>query len=50
MNNKIVICGAARNVGSFLPAIKENIQKIGNLFLEYAIVIVESDSQDNTVE
>lgn len=50
MNNKVVICGAARNIGQFLPYIKENIRKIGIQFSEYAIVIVESDSEDNTVE
>lgn len=44
----VTICGMARNIGNILPVTISRLQKIGSNFADYAVVIVENDSEDNT--
>ena len=47
--NSIVICGLARNLNpSQLEKKKIELEKIGNIFGDYKIVVVENNSVDNT--
>lgn len=46
--HKIVIGGMARNIGHVLEKTVARLQRIGKLFLDYRIVILENDSKDNT--
>lgn len=43
------ICGPVKNCGLFLDKVFENIEKIGNLFNEYDIVLYYDHSTDNTL-
>ena len=45
---KIVVCGMARNIGGILPVTFHRLGNIVELFRDYALVIVENDSTDNT--
>lgn len=47
---KIVICGLARDCASNLRHIREQIERIGSMFQDYAVLIVENDSKDDTRE
>lgn len=47
---KVCICGVARNVEPFFKKTIENLLKIYYLFSECKLIIVESDSQDRSVE
>jgi hypothetical protein len=44
------ICGTVRNCGPYLNKVFENIEKIGSLFDDYAIIIYYDISTDNTLE
>jgi hypothetical protein len=46
---KIVFLGLARDCGSTLEIVLNQISKIGNFFKEYKIYIFENDSKDNTL-
>jgi hypothetical protein len=46
---KCCICGPVRNCGLFLDKVLENIEKIGNLFEDYEILIYYDPSNDNTL-
>lgn len=45
---RVVICGLARNVASVLPATIRGIERLGETFADYRVVIYENDSADRT--
>ena len=47
---KCCICGPVKNCAPYLSKIFENIEKIGSLFYDYAIIIYYDKSKDNTLE
>jgi hypothetical protein len=47
---RAVFCGPARDVAPYIEGIRKNIERLGPSFDDYAIIIVESDSADNTLE
>lgn len=47
---KCCICGTARNCGQYLDKVFENIEKIGELFDDYKIMIFYDPSNDNTLD
>jgi hypothetical protein len=49
-NYKCCICGPVRNCGPYLDKIFENIEKIGELFEDYVILMYYDKSTDNTLE
>lgn len=46
--NRVIICGLIRDRQDHIERLQAQLQPIGNLFADYAIVIVENDSKDNT--
>lgn len=50
IDEKVLICGIARNVASAAPNTIKNAEKLGNQFKNYAVIIYENNSTDNTVE
>ena len=47
---KCCICGPVKNCAPYLSKIFENIERIGSLFDEYAIIIYYDISKDNTLQ
>jgi glycosyltransferase involved in cell wall biosynthesis len=47
---KVVICGVVKNVGFAFPKAVKNIEELGNQFANYAVIIYENNSTDNTVD
>jgi hypothetical protein len=47
-NKRIVICSLLRDASYKLDKIKEKAEKVGELFGDYRILIVENDSEDDT--
>ncbi len=45
---KVLICGVCRNVESALQNTIDNITELGNKFADYAVIIYENNSTDNT--
>ena len=45
---KVVICGTCKNVAPALPYTINIMEKIGNLFADYRIVVYENNSTDKT--
>lgn len=45
---RVVICGLCRDVRSCLPRTIARIERLGNLFADYRVVLYENDSQDQT--
>ena len=43
-----VFCGTVKNCGNYLEKVFENIEKLGGLFDEYAIVLYLDKSEDNS--
>ena len=46
---KCCICGPVRNCGPFLDKVLQNIEKIGELFEDYEILIYYDKSNDNSL-
>jgi len=46
----LVICGLLRDCGPRMYEIEKRAERVGNLFKDYRILIVENDSVDNTRE
>lgn len=44
-----VICGLARNLESILPVMISRIEKLGEMFSDYRVVVFENDSIDGTL-
>jgi hypothetical protein len=47
---RMVICGLARDVAEILPSNMARFERLGAMFLDYRIVVVENDSSDATEE
>lgn len=45
---KILICGVCKNVALAVPNTIENIENLGALFADYAVIIYENNSSDQT--
>ena len=45
---RVIICGLIRSHQSHIKRLEEQLSPLGKLFADYAIVIVENDSKDNT--
>lgn len=46
---KCCICGTVRNCGKYLDKIFKNMEKIGEIFTEYKIILYYDKSNDNTL-
>ncbi len=46
--SRVVICGLARDCAGALPAMMKRMEETGHLFQDYAIVVFENDSNDET--
>lgn len=49
-NSKVIITALLRDVESRIPEIKKKAERVGKLFRDYRILIVENDSTDRTRE
>ncbi len=49
-NKRVIITSLVRDVADRLPEIKRKAEKVGSLFKDYRILIVENDSKDGTRE
>jgi hypothetical protein len=49
-NSSVIFTGLARNVGKYLPNYWARLCKMGSMFRDWSVVVVENDSEDNTVE
>jgi FkbM family methyltransferase len=47
-NKRIVFAGLCRDVAAYLPPVLGNIERIAGSFLDWAAIIIENDSQDQT--
>ncbi len=47
--SKVIICGICRNVGVVARKTIENIEALGDRFIDYAAIIYENNSTDNNV-
>ena len=47
-NQKVLITSLVRDVADRLPEIRKKAEKVGEMFLDYKILIVENDSKDGT--
>jgi len=47
---RVVICGLARNLANILPHTLKQIEEIASLFADYRIVIYGNDSTDSTLD
>lgn len=47
---KVCICGTIKNVAEYISSVIQNMEKIGSLFEDYAIVLYYDHSTDNTLE
>ena len=47
---KCCICGPVKNCGAYLDRIFSNIEKIGELFDDYVIIMYYDKSNDNTLQ
>jgi len=48
IDKKVVFAGCAKNCAAFLPQVRENVDRIADLFAEVAFIFVENDSKDAT--
>lgn len=45
---RVVICGLARDVSPYLPATMARIERLGGMFADYRVFVLENDSNDDT--
>ena len=45
---KVVICGLARDIAKNIDRLKVVLERLGSYFLQYKIIIVENDSNDES--
>ena len=50
MDGKVAILGCARDCARYLPLSLQNAKKIGRMFGDYRIFIMENDSLDGTTD
>ncbi|MBA3721810.1 MAG: hypothetical protein H0W88_05355 [Parachlamydiaceae bacterium] len=48
VNKKIIICGVCRNIELSVGNVKTNMEALGKNFEDYAVIICENNSKDNT--
>lgn len=48
--SSVVLCGLARDVGSILPKTIARMERLGEMFRDYRVVLFENDSRDDTAE
>jgi hypothetical protein len=48
-SHTVVVCGLCRDVRHWLPRTRARIERLGTMFRDYAVVLYENDSQDDTV-
>lgn len=48
INERVLICGVCRNVAATVPNTIANIEKLGNAFTDYRVIIYENNSTDGT--
>lgn len=48
--SRVVICGLCRNVRHFLPRLAARVERLGESFQDYRVVLFENDSGDATLE
>ena len=48
--HNVIICGLARDVNHSLPKMMARIERLGNYFKDYKVLIYENDSVDGTLE
>lgn len=48
INEKILICLTCRNVEDFCYSLAKNIKKYSSFFINHEVIVVESNSQDNS--
>lgn len=49
VDGRVVICGPMRNGSQYIDGVRSNMEKIGAYFDDYRIIIVESDSDDDSL-
>ena len=49
-NSSVVFCGLCRDVRQFLPRTAARIERLGEMFQEYRVILYENDSVDATPE
>ena len=50
MDGKVAILGCARDCARTLPLSLQNAKKIGGMFSDYRILLMENDSMDGTTD
>ena len=50
MDGKVAILGCARDCARYLPLSLQNAKRIGSMFSDYRIFLMESDSLDGTTD
>lgn len=48
--NSVVLCGLARDIGEILPKTIARMERLGEMFGDYRVVLFENDSSDDTAE
>lgn len=46
--SSVIICGLARSIAGILPRTIARIERLGSMFREYRVIVVENDSCDST--
>lgn len=46
--SSVVVCGLARNVAEVLPVTLARVERLGELFADYRVILFENDSRDGT--
>ena len=46
--DKIIICGAAKNIGPAVDNLIQNVEKLGSRFADYRVIIHQNNSSDDT--
>jgi len=49
-DKRVVICGLARDIVKTLPDTIQRIERLGEMFADYRVVVFENDSVDGTLE
>ena len=47
---RVVICGIVRECESAIPRMRELVERLGALYADYRVIVIENDSKDRTPE
>ncbi len=50
LDQKVIICGVAKDVAKALPNMIQMIEEMGGLFADYRVIVYENDSKDGSPE